>query len=253
MPYNNYEPMPGQQESGRGQKKTIYNRWEGEGIVRPRSGNESDPIQFYAFPNGGGAIHVTVQVQEPSGVDPQTGQTRYETNYIPVNITTNRIITQQQVKNIRSGMRVRIVGALKYKSYTSKKTGQKTGSLEVNAFACDILGAVQQAAPQYMPQQGGYQQPPQYGPQQQYAPQQPGPQYAPQGGYQQPPQGYGQAQPQYNQPRPVQPGPQYVPAQPAQQQQQQQTPPPYYRPPQGAQPVDDLPPDDAAPVRPINI
>lgn len=38
-----------------------------------------------------------------------------------------------------------------------------------------------------------------------------------------------------------------------QQQQQQQTPPPYYRPPQGAQPVDDLPPDDAAPVRPINI
>lgn len=272
--YNNPQQGGGPQ-GGRAPKKSVTNEWKGEGIVKPRSGNDQDPIKFFPFPSGGGAIHITVEVQELSGTDPQTGQPRYTTTFVPVNITTNRVITQQLLQTICPGMRVRIVGSLRYKSFTSKKTGQQSGSIEVNAFVCEILSAPQQqpaypsqqpayggypqqgAAPVYgAPQQGGYPAQggaPAYGGQPAYPPQPGYPQQPPQGGYAAPAYPQQPVQPAYG--APVQPAPQYTPKQGQQGARPAQPAPPYYQPP--TQPAgadnDDMPPDDAPPVRPINV
>ena len=273
--YNNPQQGGGPQ-GGRAPKKPVTNECKLEGIVRPRSSNDQDQIKFFPFPEGGGVIHISLEVQELSGTDPQTGQPRYVTTFVPVNIITNRIITQQLLQTICPGMRVRIVGSLRYKGFISKKTGQKMpGTLEVNAFVCEILSAPQQpvypqqpayggypqqgVAPMYgAPQQGGYPQQggaPAYGGQPAYPPQQPAyPQQPPQGSYG---PGYGAPQPapQGYPGAPVQPAPQYAPKQGQQAPRPAQPAPPYYQPP--AQPAapdnDDMPPDDAPPVRPINV
>lgn len=254
---NNYpQPGMGQQYQAQPQNGTAINRVEIEGYVKPRSANPQDPIRFFSFPNGGGAIHVTVEVHEPAGTD-QSGQQRFSTQYIPVNIVSSRRINQQLIQSIVPGTKVHIVGKLRYKSYTSKKTGQNTGALEVNADECSILAAPQQ------PMQGGYQQPMQGGYQQpmggyQQPMQQPAYGGQPQqGGYQQPMPG-AYPQPAYGgQPQqPVQPRTQYVPGQNGTPQPAQGSPvPPYYQPPQGPQADnDDMPPGDPMPpVKPINI
>lgn len=182
-------------------KKQIINKWEGEGIVRPRSGNNDEQIKFYPFKNGGGAIHITVECSEMTGTADENGQPKVMTSYIPVNVMTNRLITQQQLMGICAGMKVHVVGKLQPESYTSRQTNQKVTRLVVNAFVFEVLQMPQQNAPAGYtgpyPPQGGYpmqgnypgQPQPGYGPQPGYAPQGG---YPPQGGYQgQPPQGYG--------------------------------------------------------------
>lgn len=246
-----------------GQPQAVRNQNDSEdmdecrirGVVMPRSLNMQDPIRFFPFPNGGGAIHIMVQVQKVTGTDPQTGQPRIRRKYIPVNIVTNKKITQQQLQSITPGMRVRIVGEMEYKSFTSKKTGEKNGGTEVNAFVCEILGPAQPVMHPYPGQQAPM---PAYG---QAAPVQPGPQYVP--GQQHPYMG-----PQYG-PAPAQAP---VQAQPAygqgyapygqQMPQQQQAPvqaqphpaaPPYYQPPQQAPGAPEDLPEGNIPVKPINF
>ena len=243
------------QGGGHAPKKTIINKWEGEGIVKPRTGNDNDPIQFFPFQNGGGAIHITIECTEMSGTADQNGQPRVTTSYVPVNVMTNRLITQQQLMGIRSGMKVHVVGKLQHESYTSKKTNQKVTRLVVNAcYAFEILEMPQQAAP------AGYEQHAGYGPQGGYAPQggypqggygpQPGYAGVPQGGY--PQGGYG---PQPGYAGQHQQGGTAYPTAPANGQQGAAPGgvPPYYIPPQpgyaqaGPVPqgvVDDLPPGE---------
>lgn len=260
MPYYN-------QNQGRTPKKQVINKWEGIGIVRPRSAQENDALQFFAFPNGGGALHFSLLCTEITGAD-ANGAPKTRTTYLPVKVYTNKNITEQQLRSIVSGMKLRCVGSLQHESYTSKKTGQKVSALVLNAYVIEILEAPMQGQyppqpygtqyPYPQPQQGGpaYQQPypepapgpqrapaqaPQYQPQPQYgqAPAQ-GPQYQPQPQYGQAPAPAPQyqPQPQYGQApaqAPAQAQPQYQPQpQPQQQaqpqQQQAQAAPPYYRP-----------------------
>lgn len=214
MAYNN---------EGKAPKRNKINEWTGEGIVRPRSGNDGDEIKFFPFQRGGGAIHISLACTEQLPGADENGQPKTQTAYVPVNVMTNKNITENQLRSVTPGMRVQVVGRLAPESYTSKRTGQKVTTLVVNAFVFQILAMPAQnygGAPQYgaqpqYPQQGGYPGPqggygqaPQYGGQPQGG--YPGPQYPPQGGYGQAPQGYGQ-QPQY-------PGygqaPQYPPQQP---------------------------------------
>lgn len=245
-----------QQGARRAPKEPVVNRWEGEGIVRPRSGNEGDEIRFFPFKNGGGAIHISIECTETSGTD-QNGQPRTLTTYVPVNVMANRLIPEQQLKAVRAGMRVRAKGRLQQESYTSKKDGSRKSTMVVNAFVFEILDmqtqAVQQPAyqqaygqqaqfppqqPVYPPQQGYM---PGYAPQGQYPPQQQA--YPPQPGYVPQPQYPAQQQPVYQQPG-------Y-----AQAAAQQRTPPaqgqgplpPYYQAPAPTPPLpaeEDMPPGD---------
>ena len=240
----------------RAPKKPKINEWQGEGVVRPRSGNDTDEIRVFEFQNGGAAINISLMCQEYAGAD-QNGQPKMSTTYVPVKVMANKNITLEQLRSVRSGMKVRIVGRLKSESYTSKRTGQQVTTLVVNAFVFEILEMPQQA---YAPQQPQYQQfpqQPQYPGYGQQMPPQYGGQQAPYGQLPQQPQypGYGQpAPPQYGGQRPPQYGqqPQYnnPPAQ-AQPQQPQGGVPPYYQapgqapafPPQnGAQPAPQAPP-----------
>ena len=162
------------QGAARPQKKPVINRWEGEGIVKPRSGNDNDEIKFFPFKSGGGAIHITVACSEMTGTADQNGQPKIVTSYIPVNVLTNKLITPQQLMGIRSGMKVHVVGKLQPETYTSRQTNQRVTRMVVNAFVFEILEMPLQAQGGYQPQ---YQQNP-YPPQQGgYAP------YPPQGGY----------------------------------------------------------------------
>ena len=244
-------PQNYNQGGSRAPKKPIINKWEGEGIVKPRTGNEGDEIKFFPFNGGGGAIHITVACSEMTGTADANGQPRIVTYYIPVNVMTNKLITEQQLKGVRTGMKVHVVGKLQQESYTSKQTGQKVTRMVVNAFVFEILempqysqqpvyGAPQpgaygpQTAPAgYGPQPGGY------GPQPGAPAPYPAPAYggAQPGGYPAPPAGYGPQPGGYGaQPAPAGYGQQ--PAAPAgygqpQQGAQQNTPtaPPYYRAP----------------------
>lgn len=254
MAYNNNQGGYGQ--GAQKPKREIINEWKGTGIVRPRSGNDQDPITFYPFQRGGGAIHITVACSEIVGAD-ESGNAKQRTYYIPVNVLTNKNITQQQLQSVCAGMKVRVVGKLEPESYTSKKTGQKVTSLVVNAYVFEIL---------QFPQQQGFAQPMQgagYGQQQFYGPQGPAPQgqyqqqqyYGPQpapGQYGGPaPQGQyrGQQQGQYYGPQggaPAQgPHTQFAPGAPAQ---GQGPTPPYYQAPApaqagGAPVLEDMPAD----------
>lgn len=243
-----------QQGAVKSPKEPTINRWEGQGIVRTRSGNDGDEIKFFPFQKGGGAIHITVACTEVSRTADENGQPKTVTSYVPVNVMTNKNISDQQLMSVRPGMKVRVVGKLQPESYTSKKTGSKVTTMVVNAFVFEILEMPQ---PGFQP---GYQPQPGYAPQGGYAPYpyggQPQPGYMPpQGGY--PQQGYQpQAAPQYypqggGYPPPPNYGPGMQGAAPA----GGQPLPPYYQPPgymppqggapapQGPAPGEDLPPD----------
>ena len=269
MAYNNNQGGYGQ--GAQKPKREIINEWKGTGIVRPRSGNDQDPITFYPFQRGGGAIHITVACSEIVGAD-ESGNAKQRTYYIPVNVLTNKNITQQQLQSVCAGMKVRVVGKLEPESYTSKKTGQKVTSLVVNAYVFEILQFPQQQGfaqpmqgagygqqPFYGPQgpapQGQYQQQQYYGPQpapgQYGAPQQGqmGPAYGQQGGPAPQGQYRGQQQGQYYGPQggaPAQgPHTQFAPGAPAQ---GQGPTPPYYQAPVpaqagGAPVLEDMPAD----------
>lgn len=213
------------------------------GTVQPRGRDQE--IKFFQFNNGGGAIHISVLVTEDRGADEQ-GQPKQVNTYIPVSVYANKLISAEQLKSIRPGTKVRVVGRLASKTYDNKRTGQKSTSIEVDAFVFEVLEQPQQAAsygyaqaPQYPgAPQGGFmpQQAPQYpgapqgGYMSQQAPQYPGAQQypgAPQGGYmpQQAPQ-YPGAQQYPGAPQGgFMPQPQYAPQQaPAQPQMQAQAP-----------------------------
>ena len=150
----NYNSSGGQGQQ-RPLRKPKINVWEGEGIVRSRSANADEPIRFFPFKNGGGAIHISLLVTESFGAGAD-GAPRTRTTYIPVNVTTNNgsqnQITPQQLQSVRPGMKVRVVGRLGTETYDSKRTGQKVTSLVVDAFVFEILDIGQ--VPAY-PQQGG--------------------------------------------------------------------------------------------------
>ena len=278
--YNNTFQGGAPQGGARPQKRPKINEVNLEGIVTSRSTNAGEPIKFFNFQNGGGAIHITVITREPSGTD-QYGNQKVETSYIPVNVMTNKNITEAQLRSVVPGMKVRVVGKLSPESYTSKKNGQKITALVVNAFVFEILEMPQQAqGPQgfYGAPQPGYGQPgpaPQYGgpfPQQPYGPQvAPQQQYPPQGRYPQgpaPAPAYGPQVPQQQYPSQggyPQQGAYGAPAAPGA---PVQAPPPYYQAPQPtaqppqptAQPprqapedLEDLPAGDAMPQRDLNI
>ncbi len=229
MPYNQNGGQPSQRGGSRARTPKI-NEWQGEGIVKTRFASEGEQIRFYPFRNGGGAIHITVVVTEQ--YTDLGGAQRSRTTYVPVNVTTNANITQQQLQSVQPGMRVRVIGRLGIETYTSRRTNEKESTMVVNAFGFEILDMGQRIAAQ-----GGYgqyaggaqpqmQAQPQYGggipqpaPQQGYQPtQQPAPAYPaqqggynPQGGYgaqqqggyqhqQQPQGGYGVQQPMQGQP-----------------------------------------------------
>ena len=251
--------------------KPVLNQWKGEGIIKARSGNDNDPIRFFPFTNGGGAIHATLVVAQAGAPDPN-GQPRIRNTYIPISVMANKNITAEQLQNIQPGTRVRVVGELRTETYTSKKSGQKTSTLVVNAFVFEIISLPQQPYGQQYPPQGGYAPQPMYGgaPQPQYPPQggyapqpvyggAPQPQYPPQAGYA-PQQGYRGAPQQQYPPQggyapqqgyggtPQNAAPQPKPAAPAPAT-TQPAPPPYYRQPapqqgqapQGVTTIEDLP------------
>ena len=246
--YNNnqnqgYAPNGYAQSGQARQKKTKINQWEGEGILRPKSSNEQDPIKYYPSKNGnGGAIYATLRCTEMTGQMDENGRPKTTTSFVPITVWTNKNITPQILQSLVSGMKVHVIGKLKNESYENKTTHQKVSSLVVDVFVLEILEmpmqapAYGQAQPQYgaqmPPMQQGYpqQQPPMYGPQGGYAPQ----------GYQQPAPAP-QQQPPYYQPAGQSP----YPPMPAQamppQQGYQQAPPTYNRPQGGAPVVDDLP------------
>jgi single-stranded DNA-binding protein len=224
------------------QKKEKINQWEGIGIVSARSQNQNqqEPIRFFQFTGGGGAIHFNLKCIEYTGTMDANNQMRMRTTYIPVSVFTNKIITAQQLMNITPGMKVHIVGKLDIENYENKTTGQKKVSLIVNAYVFEILEMPMQQAygapqPYAVPQQ----QYPQ--PQQAYAPQAQPPQYgAPQYAPQQP-----QAPAYYQQPQQ---------AQHPQGAQQPQRVPPYYQQasqPQAQAPQQPFPPMPAQAKMPV--
>ena len=273
-----YQQQGGQSRRRRDPAQEPVNQFRGIGIVRPRSGKDDDPIQFWPFKGRpGGAIHFMLVTSEMIGND-ESGQPKTKDTYHQVTVMTNKSITQQQLEGIRAGMKVRVVGPYRTESFKGRD-GNQQFRMVVQAFVLEVLEMPQQiAAPApYAPQgqqyptpqgqpfpasrQGGqpfYGQQPGYQqgwPQQQ--PPMPGQPFpAPQQGGQQP--FYGQ-QPGYQQGWPPLGAPQQQPPMPAQpfpapqaQQTQQQMAPPYYKapaaPPQaapapGAPAIDDLPPD----------
>lgn len=270
--YSNHQGS--QRNAGRKSEPKI-NEWRGEGIVKARGTNDAEGIKFYPFQTGGGAIHFDVICS--STYTGPGGETKVSTTYVPVNVTTNSKLTENHLRAIRPGMRVRVVGELKPKSY-SRNNGENVTRLEVNAFVLEIVSepapqpyyGMQQPQPQVQVPQapyGGYPQQgyvPQGGPAPMGPAQQPygaapayGP-YPPAYGYGQQamPAGYGQQQP-YG---PAVPG-YAAPGAPAgtvpapQGQQQRQQPAPQQGAAQGGRPMrtqaapapampDDLPPDN---------
>ncbi len=256
-------------------KQEKVNQWVGVGIIRPRSANKSDPINFVPFRNGGGVINADLAITQPAGLD-ENGMPKMKNVSIPISIKTNKNITAQQLQSIVNGMKVRVVGPMEPETYTNKKTGQLVSSLVCNAYVFEVIDSnVNSASPQgyyppqgqQMPPQGGY-YPPQgqqmspqgnFPPQGYYPPQ--GQQMPPQGGYyppqgqQMPPQGFYPPQPGNNpyarpaqaQPQTPQQGTGYYPhgQNPA-----PQNPGPQYPPipaqaqtPASIQDIDDLPAD----------
>ena len=166
--YNNYQ----QEQQTPKQKKQKVNEVTLVGVIRPRSSNENEPFKFYPFKDGGGAIHVNLKVTENMD-SPQGPKAR--TVSIPVDIYTNKAISQQALTSLIPGTTVKIVGSLSNNSYESKKTGQRQTILVVRAFILEVLQMPQQEfaqAPGYgypaYGQQPAYQQQPQYPPQPQY-------------------------------------------------------------------------------------
>lgn len=213
--------------------KVKTNIWEGEGVIRPRSKNINDPIKFYESKTGaGGVIFANMEINEYTGRNDQNGQPIYRKTSVPINVNTNKEISDGLLHSLVSGMTVHAVGRLKIESY--QKDGQMVSKLVVDVFVLRIVEGAQPAynpygQGQYPPQgyapQNGCQQPqypngyPQQG-QQPYAPQYPNqyqqgynPQYQNPGQYQQQgfvpqPQAQPGFQPQYPQPNYPQGAPQ---------------------------------------------
>ena len=243
MSYNNQGGGYGQ--GARRPQKEKINEWVGTGIVHPRSGNDQDPIKFFPFQRGGGAIHINLACVE--AYTDASGAAKSHTTYVPVNILTNGgKLDVATVQSIRTGMKIRVVGKIQPESYLSKKTNTQVTTLSVNAYVVEIL------------QQQEYTQQPGYGPQ---------PYYQPQQGYQQPPMGApmgapmgGQPMSGYGQqPAPAAPQVQYAPAQPQQGQQgapapQAQRQPPYQQAAPAPAPVlEDMPESIMGPQNTLNI
>ena len=194
-----------QQGAERAPRKPIINKWEGEGIVHPRSGNDQDQITYYPFPNsGGGAIHISIECTET--YTDKNGTPKTSTVYVPVNVLTNKNIQEAQLRTVRPKTKVHVVGKLRLESYNSRKNGEKKTIMVVDATAFNII-----ALPE---EEGAYQNYQNY----------PGPGGMPQaapGGW---PQGYPAPYGQYPQ--------QGIPQGPGQQPYQQ----PYYGPQPGVQP-----------------
>lgn len=215
--YPNYQNQSGQNNKP---KKEKINVWEGVGIIRPRTANASE-IQFYPFKNGGGVIHVFMKCSQPTGKTDESGQPRFKTVSVPVDVFTNATIQEQTLRNVIPGSKVKVVGELATQTFNDKQ-GQPRSQLVVNAFVFEIMESPMTSMPQYPPQpqypQGMPQYPPQYQPQPQYP--QGMPQYQPQPQY---PQGMPQYPPQPQYPQGM---PQYPP-QPANNPAQTQQPPQY--------------------------
>lgn len=232
MSYNNNQYGGARQGSG-APKREVVNEWRAIGILRSRYGKDDDEIKMTPYPNGGGVVHATLVVTSDTGVvDPGTGAPKMRTLYKLVDISTNKLINQQQLLSLKTGMKIRIAASLVSESYVSKKDNQRHTQEVAKVFALEILempqaqqGFQQGAgypAPQggYPQQQGGYApQPGMYPPPQQgmYPLQQGGGYPAPQGGY--PQQGGYAPQPgMYPPPQqgmyPPQQGGGYAPSQP---------------------------------------
>lgn len=229
--YPNYNNQgPSQRGGGKAPKEPKINNGDWTGIVRTR-GNSQGEIRFIPWPNGGGVIHFTLEVEE-GYTDSRTGEYKLSKDFIPMSASTNKNLNQAVLTSVQPGMRIHVKGKVKNESYTDRNNERRT-LLVVQAYAIDFLDNQQQYGPQAgygqgapayggQPQQGAY---PQYGQQflqqpgayQQYAPQAaPGyaPQGAPQGGYApfpqyQPAPAYGQQGPQPYQQQPAQQMPPY--------------------------------------------
>ena len=229
--YPNYSNQgPSQRGGGKAPKEPKINNGDWTGIVRTR-GNSQGDIRFIQWPNGGGVIHFTLEVEE-GYTDSRTGEYKLSKDFIPMSASTNKNLNQAVLTSVQPGMRIHVKGKVKNESYTDRNNERRT-LLVIQAYAIDFLDNQQQYGPQAgygqgapayggQPQQGAY---PQYGQQfpqqpgayQQYAPQgAPGyaPQGAPQGGYApfpqyQPAPAYGQQAPQPYQQQPAQQMPPY--------------------------------------------
>lgn len=210
------------QPSGK-QKKEKVNYVELVGYLTARSSNENDQIMFYPFKNGGGAVHCSLKVLQPTGQADEYGNPKMRTTYVPVDIAVNKMIPASTLQGLIPGMKVKVVGELKLQTYQKKNTNEKVSSLAVSAYVFEILQApMTTMSPGYPPQPAYPPQAPGYAPQPQSPayPPQPQTQPAPPAmggmpGY--PPQAQGYApQPQ---PQPQAPGyshqPQTQPAPPA--------------------------------------
>ena len=195
-------------------KEPVINKWEGEGIVRPRYGKDGDEIRFMPYRKGnGGLIHISLECIQPSNTADENGMPKYTRCFVPIDVFSNNRVDEQLVRSVKAGMKVHVVGKLAQQQYTNPRTNQTNYSLVVIPFMFEILDMPQAAAPQgFVPAPAGYGQQQGYGPQPAYGPQ---PGYGQQQGYG-PQPGYGQQQgygPQGPYPAPA--GPYPAPAGPA--------------------------------------
>lgn len=216
--YNNN----GGSQQGGGRRPEPENEFKGVGLAQSRG--KDKPIVYYPFANGGGAIHINLQISKDTGKFNEQGQPMVTRTFIPVNIFVNKVIPEQMIKSIQVGTKIRIVGELRSVPKKDRNDNQYT-SLEVNAFVLQILEQPNNGAqpygpgPAFAPQPSGYPQPgPGYGQPAGWnqQPAAPAPGYPAQGApapYGQPTGGYGQpagypapqqpAAPGYAQPAPA--------------------------------------------------
>lgn len=178
---NGFQPSAGKQ------KKENINKVELIGYITPRSSNENDKIDFYPFKNGGGAVHCSLKVLQPTGQADENGNPRIRTTYVPIDVTVNKLIPATVLQGLVSGMKVKVVGELRLQSYEKKGTNQKVSTLAVSVYVLEVLETPMQAIGGYAGQYMG--NPPTGMPAQTpgYAPAAPG--YQPTPYYQQVPQG----------------------------------------------------------------
>lgn len=235
MSYPNYSNSgaPSQRGGAKAPKEPKINNGDWTGTVRSRS-SQQDEIRFIQWPNGGGVIHFTLEVEEGYN-DSRTGEYKVSRDFLPVSASTNKNLNQAFLTSLRPGMRIHVKGKVKNESFNGRD-GERRTLLVIQAYAIDILDNQQQYGPQagygmQAPVYGGQPQQPYpqpygqgmgaaQGPYQQYPPQGPayvpqaGPQpqqgqYGPQGGYGAPAPAYGgQPQQPYGQQAPY---PQYAP------------------------------------------
>ena len=112
------------QPSGK-QKKEKVNYVELVGYLTARSSNENDQIVFYPFKNGGGAVHCSLKVLQPTGQADEYGNPKMRTTYVPVDIAVNKMIPASTLQGLIPGMKVKVVGELRLQTYQKKNTNEK--------------------------------------------------------------------------------------------------------------------------------